>query len=170
MYKYIFAASIFLTACGGSNQANQQDAAQAADTTATAIPGIDKEPLTDSIKLQATDDMRFDKELFKVKSGKKIVLRLKNAGSEKGGMPMSHNVVILSKGTDIATFADEARKFKAEQYIPPALASSIIAHTKQVSSGKSDEIIFILPQPGVYDFICSYPGHWGTMQGKIVAE
>jgi azurin len=166
IYIYIFAASLLLTACGGGNQANQQDAA---DTTAASIPGIEKEPLTDSIKLQATDDMRFDKELFKVKSGKKIVLRLKNMGSQKG-MPMSHNVVILSKGTDIATFADEARKFKAEQYIPPALASSIIAHTKQVSSGKSDEITFTIAQPGVYDFICSYPGHWGTMQGKIVAE
>jgi len=29
---------------------------------------------------------------------------------------------------------------------------------------------FTVTQPAVYDFICSYPGHWGTMQGKIVAE
>ncbi len=65
----------------------------------------------DSINLQANDDMRFDKELFKIKRNRKIVLRLKNIGSLKG-MPMSHNVVILQKGTDITTFADEARNAK----------------------------------------------------------
>jgi hypothetical protein len=57
-----------------------------------------------------------------------------------------------------------------EQYVPSALASSIIAHTKTVSGGESDEVEFTIPQAGIYDFICSYPGHWGTMQGKIVAE
>ena len=119
--------------------------------------------------MQANDDMHFDKELFKIKSGKKVILRLKNIGSQKG-MPMSHNVVILNKGTDIATFADSARRARRNQFIPEAFASSIIAHTNLVSAGKSEEIEFTIKQPGVYDFICSYEGHWGTMQGKIVAE
>jgi len=50
------------------------------------------------------------------------------------------------------------------------LDSLMIAHTKMVGGGNTAELEFTIPQPGVYDFICSFPGHWGTMQGKIVAE
>jgi azurin len=171
-YLLVFALWLLLAACGGNNQQKIQDttaAAKAEETDPASIPGIDKIPLTDTISLQANDDMHFDKDLFKIKSGKKIILRLKNIGSEKG-MPMSHNVVVLKKGTDIAIFADSARLARRSGFIPAALASSIIAHTGLVSAGKSEQIEFTINQPGVYDFICSYEGHWGTMQGKIVAQ
>jgi len=172
-YLYILTISLFLAACGqGNGSQDQQDtttAAKTAETDTASIPGIEKVPLTDTISLKASDDMHFDKDLFKIKSGKKIVLRLTNIGSQVGA-PMSHNVVILNKGTDISNFADAARVSEKEQYIPATFASSIIAHTKPVVAGKSDEVEFTITQPGVYDFICSYPGHWGTMQGKIVVE
>lgn len=162
-----------MAACGqGNGSQDQQDttsAVKAAETDPASISGIDKVPLMDTISLKANDDMHFDNDLFKIKSGKKTILRLTNIGSQTG-MPMSHNVVILNKGTDISNFADEARKSEKEQYIPAAFASSIIAHTKPVIAGKSDEVEFTIAQPGVYDFICSYPGHWGTMQGKIVVQ
>jgi azurin len=172
-YLYILTISFFLAACGqGSGSQDQQDTtavAKTAEIDTTAIPGIEKVPFTDTISLKANDDMHFDKDLFKIKSGKKIILRLTNIGSQ-AGKPMAHNVVILNKGTDISNFADAARQSEKDQYIPPAFASSIIAHTKSVIAGKSDEVKFTITQPGVYDFICSYPGHWGTMQGKIVVE
>jgi azurin len=172
-YLYILIISFFLAACGqGNGNQDQQDttaAAKTAEIDTTAIPGIEKLPFTDTISLKANDDMHFDKDMFKIKSGKKIILRLTNIGSQ-AGKPMSHNVVILNKGTDIADFADAARQSEQEQYIPTTFASSIIAHTKPVIAGKSDEVEFTIAQPGVYDFICSYPGHWGTMQGKIVVE
>ncbi len=171
-YLPMLAFCLLLAACGGGNQQKGQDTTavtKAEDTSPASIPGIEKVPLTDTISLQANDDMHFDKDLFKIKSGNKIVLRLKNIGSQKG-MPMSHNVVILNKGTDIATFADSARLARRSGFIPAVFASSIIAHTGLVSAGKSAQIEFTIDQPGVYDFICSYEGHWGTMQGKIVVQ
>jgi azurin len=83
---------------------------------------------------------------------------------------MAHNVVVLVKGTDIVDFADVARYAKNEQYVPSSVESLVIAHTKMVNGGQSDEVDFMITEPGTYDYICSYPGHWGTMQGKIVAE
>jgi azurin len=167
----LLAISFFLTACGqGGNSQDQQDTtAKTTEIDTASIPGIEKVPFTDTISLLANDDMHFDKDLFKIKSGKKTILRLTNIGSQAGVL-MSHNVVILNKGTDISNFADEARMSEKDQYIPSAFAASIIAHTKPVIAGKSDEVEFIITQAGVYDFICSYPGHWGTMQGKIVVE
>jgi len=133
------------------------------------IPGAEKLVFTDTIELQANENMRFDKEMFKIKTGKKIRLIFKNTGAPTN-TAMAHNVVILKKGTDIADFADAVHNAKDEQYVPSSVGSLVIAHTKLVSGGDSDEVEFTINQPGVYDYICSFPGHWGTMQGKIVAE
>ena len=142
---------------------------EAVDSMERAVPGAEQQQFTDTINLQANENMRFSKELFKIHTQKKIVLIFKNTAAPSG-TAMTHNVVILKPGTDIADFADVARSAQKEQYIPSAVASLIIAHTRQVSGGESDEVEFTINQPGVYDFICSFPGHWGTMQGKIVAE
>ncbi|MGO1245619.1 plastocyanin/azurin family copper-binding protein [Sphingobacterium sp. JB170] len=31
-----------------------------------------------------------------------------------------------------------------------------------------NQFTFAIQKREVYDFICSFPGHWGTMQGLIV--
>ena len=113
--------------------------------------------------------MRYDKELFRVRAGKKISLIFKNTGT-KSAASMAHNVVILQSGVDMADFADVAHNAKAEQYVPSSLDSLVIAHTRLVNAGDSDQVEFMIPKPGVYDFICSFLGHWGKIKRKIVAE
>ncbi len=170
---------LFLASCGGGNESNDNTNANA-DTATTAaaapaveapgsdIPGIDTVSVTDNIKLDGTDDMKYDRTLFKVKAGQKITLDFKNIGK----LPkeaMSHNVVILQQGTDINAFGAAAIPAKPD-HIPADMAADVIAHTKLLGPGESDQITFTLQDPGVYDFICSFPGHFGTMKGKIVAE
>ena len=173
IYVYVFAVLFLAASCGQneSNKKNQPDDSNTSNTgeTMEAPAGVEKVDFSDTVQLSANQNMLFEKELFRVKAGKKIRLIFKNTGA-KSAMSMVHNVVILNKGTDIADYAEVARIAKTEQYVPSSLASSIIAHTKTVSGGESDEVEFTIPQPGIYDFICSLPGHWGTMQGKIVAE
>ena len=174
-YLYILAIMIFAVSCGQnsgnkSENAEHSDAAQKDDKMEMTVPGAEQLNFSDTIRLQANEGMHFDKELFRVKAGKQLRLIFKNTGVASDNMSMAHNVVILNGDVDLADFADSARMAKAEKYIPSSLSASIIAHTKMVGGGDSDEVAFIIPKPGVYDFICSYPGHWGTMQGKIVAE
>jgi azurin len=141
----------------------------ASDSIERSVPGAELQKFTDTIQLQANENMRFDKELLKVHTGKKITLIFENT-SVPANASMSHNVVILKPGIDLADFADAARNAQNEQYVPSSVISLIIAHTKLVAGGQSDQVEFTISQPGVYPFICSFPGHWGTMQGKIVAE
>ena len=167
---YVLAATVFLLSCGQSaDNKNNSKESSPAEKTETSVPGIEKLAFTDSVQLKANENMRYDKELFRVRAGKKISLIFKNTGA-KSAASMAHNVVILQSGVDIADFADVAHNAKAEQYVPASLDSLIIAHTRLVSGGDSDQVGFIIPKPGIYDFICSFPGHWGTMQGKVVAE
>ena len=154
---------------GHINQPDPPKSQEFVDSMERAVPGAEQQQFTDTIDLQANENMRFNKELFKIHTGKKITLIFKNTAAPSG-TSMTHNVVILKPGTDIADFADVAHNAPKEQYVPSAVASLIIAHTRLISGGESDEVEFTIDQPGVYDFICSFPGHWGTMQGKIVAE
>ncbi len=139
------------------------------DSMERTVPGAENQTFTDTIRLQANENMRFDKELFKVHTGRRLTLIFKNTAAPSA-TAMAHNVVILRPGIDIADFADVAHNAPKEQYVPSSVASLVIAHTKLVNGGDSDQVEFTVTQPAVYDFICSYPGHWGTMQGKIVAE
>jgi azurin len=154
---------------GQNDQPDQATAQQSADSIEKAVPGVETMAFSDTIKLQANENMRFDKELFKVRAGKKLRLIFKNTGAPSP-TSMAHNVVILKTGVDIADFADLAHGAAKDQYIPSGVESLIIAHTKLISGGQSDDVEFTIHQPGVYDFICSYPAHWANMQGKIVAE
>jgi len=167
---FVLATLMLLISCRQSaDNKNTSKESSPAENAETSVPGIEKLEFTDSVQLQANDNMRYDKELFRVRAGKKINLILKNTAA-KSPTSMTHNVVILKTGVDIADYADIAHNAKTEQYVPSSLDSLIIAHTRLVSGGDSDQVEFIIPKPGIYDFICSFPGHWGTMQGKIVAE
>lgn len=176
------AAMIFLASCGGGSESNETTAP--ADTsTATAAPeapaateapgadiaGIDSVSITDNIKLEGRDDMTYDKTLFKVKAGQKVTLDFKNVGKLPAAA-MSHNVSILKPGTDVQAFGTAAVSAPAPDHIPTAMKDDDLFHTKMLGPGESDKITFTLPDAGVYDFICTFPGHFGTMHGKIVAE
>jgi len=168
---YIFTIALLFSSCKNaeSNQKENKGKVPSKENVEMTVPGADKLNFSDTLQLKAGDNMRFDQELFRVRAGKKIRLELFNT-AKKSTTSMTHNVVILVKGTDIADFADAVRTAKEEQYTPASVAPLIIAHTKMVPGGESNAVEFVIPQAGVYDFICSFPGHWGTMQGKIVAE
>ncbi len=178
---FILVLSSTLVACIGTDK-DKKLRSSTADTghlaistdkpTAAAtveIPGLDTMKMDNTIELTGNDRMQYSDTLFKVNAGNKIKVRLTNTGK----MPknsMGHNFVLLAQGTDFANFATEAIKARDNEYIPQNMSSAVIAHTKLVGPGESDEIVFEVPNKGIYDFLCSFPGHYGTMRGKLVAE
>ena len=109
------AAMLFLASCGGNSSNDENTTATEDTTTAPAaaeapgadIPGIDTVSVTDHINLTGSDDMKYDKTLFKVKAGQKVTLDFKNVGKLPAAA-MSHNVVILQQGTDVQKFGEAA--------------------------------------------------------------
>ena len=134
-----------------------------------AIPGLENLKSNNKIELTANDRMQFSDTLFKVIAAEKVVVKLTNIGN----MPkesMGHNFAVLNTNTDFVAFATEAMKARDTEYIPVEMKSAVIAHTKLIGPKESDEITFTLPAAGIYDFLCTFPGHYGSMRGKIVAE
>lgn len=168
MYAAI-AAPLFLAACGGDKKADT-DQASTTDTTAAALPEVSAPAATvsNTVELTANDQMKYNLTEIRVKAGEEVTLTLKNIGT----MPkesMGHNFLLLGGGTDVEAFAMKAMVAKDTEYVPAEMKSSVMASTKVVGPGESVTIKFTVPA-GTYDFICSFPGHYASMRGKLIAE
>jgi len=122
-----------------------------------------------SVSIGSNDQMQFDKNELKVPAGEPVVLTLKHNGKMAKNV-MGHNLVILKQGVDFKDFAEKASVAADNEYIPASETASIIAHTKVIGGGESDTIEFTIDQPGTYEFLCTFPGHYAIMRGVIIAE
>ena len=121
-----------------------------------------------NVTITSNDGMRFDVRKIKVTSGQKVRLTLNNSGKLDKKI-MGHNVVILKSGVKASSFAVKAASSKSNDYIPEG-TTDVIAHTKMIGGGESTMIEFIAPEKGTYDYICSFPGHFAMMKGKLIVE
>ena len=119
------------------------------------------------IILNSDDLMRFDKNMLLVQSGQKITLTLNHTG-KMDKLIMGHNFVLLKKDVDVMAFAEKAVLAKNNEYIPEG--DEVIVYTKLLGGGESDTITFDAPEKGYYTFLCTFPGHWGLMKGKLVVK
>lgn len=120
------------------------------------------------LTITGNDLMKFNKSELKAKAGQKVKITLRHIG-KADKMVMGHNVVILKPGTDVAAFAGKAAMSKDNDYIPEG-TTDVVAHTKMIGGGETAVVEFTAPEAGEYDFICSFPGHFGMMKGKFIVE
>lgn len=166
--------ALFAFSCGGGEKsASETESASTSEAkTEAPAPKEDAAPASTGevveITLTGNDQMQYDQVYLKVKAGSKIKLTLKHVGSMAKTV-MGHNFVLLKKGTNMATFAQEAVAAKDNDYVPEG-SDAVIAHTKMLGGGEEETIEFDAPAKGTYDYLCSFPGHYGVMKGKLVVE
>lgn len=119
------------------------------------------------IVIEGNDQMKFNLSEIKVNAGDTVVLTLKHVGKLPKAA-MGHNWVLLTKGTEVGTFAGKAMRARETDYIPEG--DEIIVHTALIGGGEETTVEFVVPAKGEYDFICSFPGHFSLMKGKFIVE
>lgn len=154
---------IALSACGGNTKTEETTTADA--TTQTAVASGNGATL----EIEANDQMQFNLTELKAVAGQEVTLILKNVGKMDKAV-MGHNVIILKAGTDVAEYAKKAMAARETDYLPASESESVIAATKLIGGGETDTITFTIPEKGTYDFICSFPGHYALMKGKLIIE
>ena len=166
--KYIL-VSIFscamLIGCGGKEEKKKEGFSY--ENKKSTTKKVEEENLNEVI-LTSNDLMQFNKTEIKVKAGEKIKLRLKHIGKLDKKV-MGHNFVLLKQGVSPSAFANKAANFASNGYIPND-TQDIIAHTKLIGAGETAVVEFDAPAPGEYDFLCSFPGHYVIMKGKLIVE
>jgi len=111
------------------------------------------------------EQLRYDKQLIVVETGKPVALVLENEDA------MPHNLAILAPGS-LEEIGTATEKMSAEPdaegrlYIP---ASPKVLHaTKLAAPGQKVQLAFTAPsEPGEYPYVCTFPGHWRRMVGTL---
>ena len=109
--------------------------------------------------------MIYDKEIIVVEAGKPVEFRFSNTDS------MPHNFAVTMPGAlaEIGELAESTGRdadAMARHYIPKS--KNVLVGSKLLQPGEEEAISFIVPnEPGVYPFVCTYPGHWRRMYGAL---
>jgi putative membrane-bound dehydrogenase-like protein len=116
------------------------------------------------------DQMKYDVEEISVMVGEKVKIVFKNNDG------MQHNLLIGTPGSleMIGKAADQMAQSAAgaeKGYVPEL--TIVLAAAGLVDPGEIREIIWEVPdEVGEYIYVCTFPGHWRTMNGviKVVKE
>lgn len=125
------------------------------------LPNYEEEPIV--ISLKAITGLQYDQVRFSVKPGAKVKLILTNSDD------MSHNLVFTLPGArqDVVDAALKLGDKGPElSYVPKHQA--VLWSIPLLSPGESQSITFTVPEkPGVYPYVCTYPGHGFVMFGAM---
>lgn len=169
---FLLALATLGFSCSSSEESKEEVSYNHENDQAATTESVEAEPMTESenvaiVEIESNDQMKYNLAEIRVKAGQKVQLTLKHVGKLPKAS-MGHNFVLLKDGTDMAKFAMAAGQARENDYI--AEEGSIIAHTKIIGGGESDMIEFDAPALGIYDFVCSFPGHYAIMKGKFIVE
>ena len=109
--------------------------------------------------------MIFDKERLVVQAGKPVEFVFTNTDH------MPHNFAIVQPGglEEVGLLAEATARDKdaaARQYIPKS--DKVMLASNLLQPGETQALSFEAPtKPGIYPYVCTYPGHWRRMFGAL---
>ncbi len=109
--------------------------------------------------------MSYDKEILVVKAGKPVEFLFENTDL------MPHNLAIVQPGAmeEIGEMAEKTATdpdAQARHFIPRS--SKILLASNLLQPREVQKLSWTAPkQPGVYPYVCTYPGHWRRMHGAL---
>lgn len=109
--------------------------------------------------------MKYDVTEVRAAPGEVIEFVLENPDS------MQHNLLVTAPGKmpEVGVACDkmgETLEGKGRQFVPDL--PSVLAAMGLVDPGRTGRVFWVVPgKAGTYPFVCTYPGHWRTMNGKV---
>jgi azurin len=147
------AIAVALTACGGGSSGGG------------SAGGAGSGPIVIEIASKG-EELFFDKTELRVSAGQVVTLRFKNNSAVQ-----QHNWILIKGGdAEAAAIANAGLTAgPAANYLPED-KSNIIAASPLANGNETVEVTFTAPAPGTYLYICTVPGHYPLMQGKLVVN
>ena len=166
----IFAIQLIpiLTACGGAGEkSNSTKVEKPLEKTEKAVQEEEKELIEITVVAtgEAMNEIAFEPKSISIQANTRVKMTFKNQSSAEG---MLHNFVLveLGAGQEIATAGIKAGK--VNDFVPND--SRVITNTKMTQMGEEIIFEFDAPKKGSYHYICTYPGHYPNMIGRLNVE
>jgi len=148
---------------GPSPSAAGSEAASSLAKYQTEMPAAWQGEVDRTITLGTEPGLRYDRTELQVEAGSRVALVFENTDD------LMHNVVFVRPGT-VASVAQAALNMGLEGpergYVPRS--DDVLYYTSLLEPGAEETIYFRVPdEPGTYTYVCTFPGHWRTMQGTL---
>ncbi|MDB6172098.1 MAG: hypothetical protein JWL59_1409 [Chthoniobacteraceae bacterium] len=120
-------------------------------------------PETVTIRTLAAQ-MRYDTSDVIIRPGAQVKIVFENSDD------LPHNIVFFQPGTDVVAVSNKQMEKPEEALKRDWLPDDprIWLHSKLVNPKQKDELTFTAPdKPGIYPYVCTFPGHALTMQGRL---
>ena len=156
-----------LASCGGSEEPAASETNSNETTTEENTPVVEDGVV--EITIESNDQMKYNLSEIRAKAGNTVVLTLVNVGT----MPkdkMGHNWTLLNAGIDSEEYALEAANAADNDYQVKGRESDVLAHTAILGPGETETLTFTAPEAGTYKYVCTFPAHYGTMNGVLIVE
>lgn len=121
-----------------------------------------------TVRLETGKNLSYLTPKWTAKVGERLHLRLVNPDA------VPHNWALIRPGS-LERVGAEANRLVADpealirQYVPQT--DDVLCYTDIVEPGSETSIYFQAPDvPGVYPFLCTFPGHWMVMNGQLIVE
>jgi azurin len=139
----------------------------APDVDATTAPEPVAEPAGESGAAASMeigtngDALEFSASSLSAASGSSVTLTFTNGSSVN-----QHNWVLVQNGTKDAVATDGTSAGPGADWIK-AGDERVVASSKLLDPGASEQVTFTAPAAGTYQFVCTFPGHNFTMFGDF---
>ncbi|MGJ8642734.1 MAG: plastocyanin/azurin family copper-binding protein [Luteolibacter sp.] len=131
----------------------------------TAIDAVQAEVSRRPITIRAVEGLQFDPPRAEMDPGQTVLFRFLN----RDPSDQPHNLVIIKAGSLEAiqkASMEIAPDSALRGYIPKH--DAVLQHSKLLEADQSEEFTFTAPEePGVYHYVCTYPGHAMIMYGAL---
>ena len=108
----------------------------------------------------SSSTLEFDPPAIAAKHGTRVRLRFANVGT------LPHNIVFVRSDDDIDALAAAASKAGGD-YVPLVHKDKMLAYSTLSSPGQTVDVVFVVPPPGDYTYVCLMSGHANTMLGTL---
>jgi azurin len=148
---------------------------QVTESLVDTLPTAEADPLRKTIAglrvssfviRAVVEEMRFDTTRIVVQAGKAFEITFDNPDV------MPHNLVVVEPGArervSLAAMAlpPEHVDRSDRAWVPES--RELIAATRLLETGQSQTLRIRALTEGVYEYVCTFPGHWTVMWGQIV--
>lgn len=130
---------------------------------------FDNQPGLQTITIKTIPErLLYDVREFKVKAGQPVKLIFENPDVTP------HNLLIVQPGTadEVGMAGNEMAKTTdgfTRGFIPDS--PKILHKTKLLPQNEREILRFTAPgKPGIYPYICTFPGHWLVMKGEMIVQ
>ena len=114
------------------------------------------------------EQLRYDTPRLVVEAGKPFEVILENPDQ------IPHNIVFVQPGTlqavaeAVQAQAPDKLDSQGRAYVPQG-DPRVFAASKMLEAGQKEALTVTAPtQEGTYEYVCTFPGHWAVMQGKLI--